>query len=71
MVGEVESLPVSVVAEPGIMIKTLSTFHTGVEEVALVAHSRLQVSGEPTVELRSYLDPNKSENSFCQQINDD
>lgn len=59
MVGDVGALPVRVVAEPGFMSKHLSTFHSGVSEVALLAHPQGQARVGPTVELRSYIDPNK------------
>ncbi len=67
--GEIDSLPVRVIVEPASMIKYLSTFHHGVEEVALIAHPKVtgggggggaDGGGAPTVELRSYTDPNKS-----------
>lgn len=69
--GEIEGLPVRVIVEPSSMIKYLSTFHHGVEEVALIAHPKTGDAagggtgaidaGAPTVELKSYIDPNKSQ----------
>ena len=48
------------------MVKYLSTFHHGVEEIALIAHPQSQGNAnEPsatTVELKSYVDPNKTQN---------
>lgn len=60
--GEIERLPVRVIVEPASMIKYLSTFHHGVEEVALIAHPQetgIDGGGAPTVEFKSYIDPNK------------
>jgi Rad9 len=69
--GEIENLPVRVIVEPASMMKYLSTFHHGVEEVALIAHHQNingggnsgggGNDGAPTVELKSYIDPNKSQ----------
>lgn len=70
IMGEIESLPVRVIVEPASMIKYLSTFHHGVEEVALIAHPQetgggvgggTNGGGAPTVEFKSYVDPNKSQ----------
>lgn len=71
VMGEIESLPVRVIVEPASMIKYLSTFHHRVEEVALIAHPQetggggggggTNSCGAPTVEFKSYIDPNKSQ----------
>ena len=62
--NNMDDLPVRVVAEPVSMTKYTSTFHAGVTEVALVAHPTDRNSIGPTVELRSYINPNKSKNRY-------
>lgn len=65
-VEDVGGLPVSVVAEPAALLKYLSVFHSGTEEVAMSAHPRASSGGGggggangAAVEIRSYADPHK------------
>jgi hypothetical protein len=58
------SFPVCVIAETEAMGKLLSTFHSSLSEVTIIAHpdgGGTVSSVGKSVQLRSFLDPNKSE----------
>lgn len=54
------AFPVQVTAAPASLAKMLSIFHTGVVEATIEAHPEDAQALKKSVQLRSYLDPNKS-----------
>ena len=53
------AFPVNVAGKPATLTKWLSSFHSGVAEVAITAHPQTAATARKNVQIRSHLDPRK------------